>query len=104
MNKIGITLYNIVLALWVGGMAIFTFLITPIVFKAFPRDMASAIVDKLFPLYFPYILILSVLTLAFFLLSRLLGDRRSLIALALIMIAIGINTFITFKLFPAIRE
>ncbi len=100
----GFTLYSVMLALWVGGMTIFTFVITPVIFKAFSRDMASAIVDKLFPFYFPYNLVLSLLTLAFFVLSGLQRDARNKIPLSLIIIAVVINLFITFKLFPAIKK
>src|SRR5208282_5236251 len=103
-DKMGFTLYNLLLALWVGGMTIFTFMVTPIIFKAFSRDMASAIVDKLFPFYFPYNLILSLLTLSFFLLSGFQKDAGNEISLVLIIIAIVINIFITFKLFPDIKR
>ena len=41
--------YNIVLALWVGGMALFTFIVTPVIFKSYPRDQAGEIVGRLFP-------------------------------------------------------
>src|SRR5208283_4386217 len=100
----GFTLYILMLALWVGGMTIFTIVITPIIFKAFSRDTASAIVDKLFPFYFPYNLTISMLTLAFFLLSGLQSNAGSKISFALIIIANVTNIFITFKLFPAIKK
>lgn len=104
MQKIGPALYSVTLALWVGGMSIFTFVITPVIFRAFSRDLASAIVDKLFPLYFPYNLILSILTLTFFLLTGLQKNAGNKLALALIIIAIVVNSFISFKLFPAIKQ
>ena len=50
-----LALYNLILALWVGGIFIYTFLVTPLIFNSFERDTASAIVDKLFPFYFPYV-------------------------------------------------
>lgn len=98
------SLYSLILALWVGGMFIYTFLIMPVVFRSFSRDMASAIADKLFPFYFPYNLIFSVLTLTFFLLLGLQKEAGNKISLALIIIAIIINTFVTFKLFPDIKK
>jgi hypothetical protein len=64
--KIGSILYNLILALWVGGIFIFTFIVTPIIFQSFGRDYAGEIVGKLFPYYFPYNLILSVLALIVF--------------------------------------
>jgi hypothetical protein len=100
----GFSLYSLTLALWVGGMFIYTFLITPVIFRAFSRDTASAIVDKLFPFYFPYNLIISVLSLTFFLLFRLQKDPGNKISLVLIIIAVVINAFISFKLFPDIKK
>lgn len=91
--------FNIAVALWTGGVWIFTFLATPAIFKSFPRDTASGIVDKLFPLYFPYNLLLSVLALVFFLASGGSG-----VSLALIAAAVLTNLFIVFVLYPSIRK
>ncbi len=105
MARLVISIYNILLALWVGGIAIFSFLITPILFKGFERDTASAIVDKLFPFYFPYNLIISLAALVSFLLVAKFqtGIARKL-SFALIIAAIVINAFITFKLYPDIKR
>jgi hypothetical protein len=92
------------LAFWVGGISIFTFLIMPLIFKSFGRDMASAIADKLFPFYFPYNLIISVLVFVFFLASGLSRGTGYKVSFCLIIIAMAINIFITFKLYPAIKE
>ena len=46
-----------------GGISIFTFLITPVIFKSFARDMAGKIIGTLFPGYFLIVLALSVLAL-----------------------------------------
>jgi Domain of unknown function (DUF4149) len=45
-------LYHLALAFWVGGVALFTFILTPILFKTQPRDLAGKIVGVLFPGYF----------------------------------------------------
>jgi len=45
-------LYHLALAFWVGGVALFTFVLTPILFKTQPRDLAGKIVGVLFPGYF----------------------------------------------------
>jgi hypothetical protein len=101
--KIGSILYNFILALWVGGISIFTFLVTPIIFQSFGRDTAGEIVGKLFSYYFPYNLVLSVLALASFLVFiRIKINIQNKIALFLLTIAILINLFITFKLYPDI--
>jgi len=46
------SVYNLVLALWVGGISIFTFIVTPAIFRSYGRDQAGEIVGKLFPGYF----------------------------------------------------
>ena len=102
--KIGSILYNFILALWVGGISIFTFLITPIIFRSFGRDTAGEIVGKLFPYYFPYNLILSVLAFAIFLLfAGTQGRIQHKVSIALLTVALLINLFVTFKLYPDIK-
>ncbi len=97
-------LYNLMLALWVGGIFIYTFLVTPVVFKSFGRDTASAIVDKLFPFYFPYILAIVGLTLGFFLLSGWKRNARPKFALTSLVIAALIALCVNFVLYPEIRR
>ena len=57
------SVYTLILALWVGGISIFTFIVTPEIFRSFSRDEAGKIVGKLFPDYFLFTLALSVLVL-----------------------------------------
>ena len=45
-------IYHLALAFWVGGVALFTFVLTPILFRTQPRDLAGKIVGVLFPGYF----------------------------------------------------
>jgi len=45
-------IYHLALAFWTGGIALFTFVLTPILFKSQPRDQAGRIVGVLFPGYF----------------------------------------------------
>lgn len=44
--------YELALACWLGGVALFTFVLTPVLFKTQPRDVAGRIVGVLFPGYF----------------------------------------------------
>jgi uncharacterized membrane protein len=93
-------LYLLSLSLWVGGMAIFTFLVTPAVFRSYGRDQAGEIVGMLFRTYFPYLLVLSILALALFL---VLADRASTdyrVSLVLLAAAIVVNSYVAFKLHP----
>lgn len=45
-------LYRLAIALWVGGGALFTFVLTPLLFKTEGRDTAGRIVGTFFPGYF----------------------------------------------------
>ncbi len=102
--KIGFILYNFILALWVGGISIFTFLITPVIFQSFGRGTAGEIVGKLFPYYFPYNLVLSGLALIVFLLFvGIQGKVQNKIIMLLLITAFLINLFVTFKLYPDIK-
>ena len=95
------SVYNLILSLWVGGMAIFTFIVAPAIFRSFGRDTASAIVDKLFPGYFLYTLILAAL--AFITFFTVAGDQykpAARLSFALLLIALVINAYVAFKLHP----
>jgi hypothetical protein len=103
MNSIWNFCYNLTLSLWVGGISIFTFIITPVIFRSFDRDMAGKIVGELFPGYFIYNLALSVLS--FFLLMTirpLLAKSAVKLSLILVACAVIINLFVVFKLHPEI--
>jgi len=103
--KMGSIVYSFLLALWAGGMFIFTFLVTPVIFQSYGRDTAGEIVGKLFPYYFPYTLALSVLALMIFLLFfGIRGKIQNKITIILLAAAVFINIFITFKLHPDITS
>jgi hypothetical protein len=93
--------YHLILALWVGGITVFTFITTPVIFRSFGRDLAGEIVGKLFPGYFLYNLVISALALILFFLVA--GDQTSTAArlsLFLVTIALFINAYVVFKLHP----
>lgn len=103
MNNIWNFGYNLALSLWVGGISIFTFIITPVIFRSFERDMAGKIVGELFPGYLMYNLALSVIS--FFLLITirpLLAKSGFKLSLILVACAVIINLFVVFKLHPEI--
>jgi ABC-type transport system involved in multi-copper enzyme maturation permease subunit len=93
-----------VLALWIGGIALFTFITTPVIFTVYSRDLAGDIVGQLFPGYFLYNLILSLIALVLFVVSSSQlsskGVRFSFLCLAL---ALCVNIFVYFKLHPEIK-
>ena len=92
------------LALWVGGIALFTFIVTPIIFNSYSRDMAGEIVGRMFPGYFLYNLILSLLAFMLFLIPWSGIVRKGFrLSLFCIVIAIVVNIFVCFKLYPEIN-
>jgi cytochrome bd-type quinol oxidase subunit 2 len=99
------SVYTLILALWVGGISLFTFIVTPEIFRSYGRDAAGEIVGKLFPGYFIFTLVLSALALLVLLFCRShfgkAGYRWSLVLAA---IAIAINVFVSFKLYPEITR
>jgi uncharacterized membrane protein len=103
MNSLWNFFYSLVLSLWVGGISIFTFIITPVIFRSFERDTAGKIVGRLFPGYFMYNLALSVIALVLILIMRSFSVRSGLrVSLVLVVCAVIINLFIVFKLHPEI--
>jgi uncharacterized membrane protein len=99
-------IYALCLALWVGGMGIFTFFVTPAIFGSFDRDTASRVVDALFSGYFYYMLALSALALAAFVLKGARGVSTSArrLPLALLAAAVVLNLYMSFGLYPKIKS
>ena len=104
MAKILFPLYQLVLSLWVGGIAIFTFLVTPAVFKSFDRDTASRVVDSFMGKYFAWNLVLSVSALILILSLRNMLPGGYKLPLAIATLAVLITAFTAFGLYPRIRE
>lgn len=61
---------RLALALWTGGAALFTFMLTPAIFESYDRDQAGAIVGVLFPGYFMWGLVFGGVALLALILSR----------------------------------
>ena len=105
MNKLAGHLYVIVLSLWAGGMSLFTFILTPVIFRSYPRDIAGGVVGKLFPSYFLFVLALSAAALILFILAfpdR--GLRRYRISLLLSSLALITALYVNFSLYPEVEK
>ena len=101
MKSILFSLYTLTLALWTGGMVLFTFIVTPAIFRSYGRDQAGEIVGRLFPGYFLYLLALSALVLVlFFLLGADQTSRSFRASLFLLVVAVIINAYVLFSLHP----
>lgn len=86
-------IYRIAISLWVGGVAIFTFVLTPIIFKANDRDTAGKIVGTLFPGYFKWGLACGVAAFVTILLARGRNFKASLIILVLMLCLTAFQAF-----------
>lgn len=100
MNYIDM-LYRLAVSLWAGGNAIFTLLLTPILFKTESRDIAARIVGNLFPAYFKWGLACGAIGLF----CRLLGKPGvSRVPTVLLVVMLTITTFQAFYVEPRAAE
>jgi hypothetical protein len=76
-------IYRLALALWVGGNALFTVVLTPLLFKTEGRDTAARIVGTFFPGYFRWGLACGGIALV----CRLLARGRGIDLAACILMA-----------------
>ena len=76
-------IYKLAVSLWAGGNAIFTLMLTPILFKTESRDIAGRIVGNLFPGYFRWGLACGVIALV----CRLAGKGFSLKLPVIVLVA-----------------
>ncbi len=87
-------IYRLALAFWVGGVAIFTFVLTPILFKTQPIDLAGKIVGVLFPAYFRWGLVCGAVALACLLIQRGKHFVPALVLLVLMLAATALQTLV----------
>src|SRR5512138_2371475 len=90
-------IYRLAVTFWVGGVAIFTFVLTPILFKTQARDLAGTIVGVLFPGYFRWGLACGSVALVTLVLAR---GKNFAVALALIVLMLAATAFQAFYIEP----
>lgn len=83
-------LYRLALAFWVGGVALFTFVLTPTLFRTQPRDLAGKIVGVLFPGYFRWGLACGAVALICLLFQR---GRNFVPALLLLILMLAATSY-----------
>ena len=86
-------LYRLAISLWAGGNAIFTLMLTPILFKTGSRDVAGRIVGNLFPGYFRWGLVCGVIALLCRLAGRGLDLKLPVIVLAIMLAVTSFQAF-----------
>jgi hypothetical protein len=95
------TLYRLAVGLWAGGNAIFTLMLTPILFKTESRDTTARIVGNLFPGYFRWGLACGAVALICRLASHRFDQKLSVIML---IIMLAVTSFQAFYLEPRAAE
>jgi hypothetical protein len=91
-------LYHLAVACWAGGTSLFTFVLTPAIFKSFDRDVAGGIVGVLFPGYFKWGLACGVTALVTVLLWSSANHRA--ISAVIIAVMLGITMAQAFLIEP----
>jgi len=103
MRNLAIYAYRLTLALWVGGVVMYTLLVTPAIFRDFGRDTAAKIVDSMMGGYFTYNLTVAlVATALLFMLKHALGPRAFRLSLILGVLSIFTCLYIDYILYPGI--
>lgn len=86
-------LYRLAISLWAGGNAIFSLMLTPILFKTEGRDIAARIVGNLFPAYFRWGLACGVIALICRLAGRGLDAKLPVIILVCMLVVTSFQAF-----------
>jgi putative copper export protein len=95
--QITAAIFRLALAFWVGGAALFTFVLTPTLFKTQPRDLAATIVGVLFPGYFRWGLATGAVAVICLLILR---GRYFLPTLILLVLMLGLVSYQAFSIEP----
>ncbi len=91
-------LYSLALSFWVGGASLFTFILTPTLFKSYNRDMAGGIVGMLFPGYFKWGLACGAIALITLFLSA--APRHKILAAGIILVMLVLTSIQAFVIEP----
>lgn len=87
-------LYNLAVGCWLGGAALFTFVLTPKLFGVFSRDLAGTIVGQLFPGYFRWGLACGVVAVICQLINRGRFAIATVAILATMLLLTSIQAFV----------
>ncbi len=97
-------LYHLTLAFWAGGVALFTFVLTPALFRTGPRDLAARVVGILFPGYFRWGLGCGAVALVCRLVARGAGADPALFLLLLLLALVLFQAFFIEPRAAALKE
>jgi hypothetical protein len=103
VRAFGSGIYLLALALWVGGGVLYTFVLTPVIFAAYPRNTAGEIVGTMMPHYFRFEFAASAAAaLVALALWRSWPSRRRGLCLALLLGALAAQSIVQWGLYPRI--
>lgn len=94
LAKITTSCYRLAVAGWLGGASLFTFVLTPILFRSLNRDQAGAIVGYLFPGYFRWGLACGVIALSALAFMKLPRKRLAVLLLLAMLAITSVQAFI----------
>jgi hypothetical protein len=99
--QIASAIYHLAVTCWLGGAALFTFVLTPLLFKTYSRDIAGGIVGVLIPGYFHWGLICGAIALICLLLIR---GRRAIVPGLILTVMLAITASQAFIIVPKAAE
>lgn len=96
---------RLALSLWVGGIALFTFVVTPILFRTQGKDAAGKIVGAIFPMYFRYgMVLIGIVLLARALSGEAVHGARQWIGTGIIVTALLLTGYQVYELTPRMER
>lgn len=103
MRSLGGYLYLLALAVWVGGGLLYTFVLTPVIFGAYPRNTAGDVVGTMMPYYFTALIgAIAVAAILLLALRRTLVVRLPALCLVLALAALAVQAYVQWNLYPRI--
>lgn len=105
MPQAAAAVYRLAVSLWVGGMSLFTFIVTPVIFKSRGRDAAGEIVGAIFPYYFRYCLAaIGIALIARIAAGSAFHGVRQIAGTVLVVAALSLSGWHTYALAPRIES
>lgn len=93
-------IYHLAVSLWVGGAALFTFVLTPVLFRSESRDTAARIVGLFFPGYFRWGVACGVIALA----TALFRGQNFGLPMGILALMLALVSFQAFYVEPQAAE
>jgi len=105
LSEVAPAIYRIALALWLGGMAVFSLVVTPVIFRSEPRDTAARIVGALMPAYFRFgLAMVSAALAARIAAGRAFGGMQPSFGTLLLGAAVAVQFWQAFLMLPRMER